>query len=498
MPGSSSARAMSSSQQLAGLPASAQPPTVTCALSGSVAPLQPLAATGQQASCGLRRAPSRKRGRAAEQEQQTDSATLAASTETVPAPTSMGGITPAEPASSLPIKGKTINSVEANMSASSEDAVLDSEQAANGNRRNSRRRPQLKTVAPKGDVLPEHVAVKSEVPSDIGMQPVSASPCAGNSEEEGITQARRNSRRTGKALPTVKVEDPAAAMKQEDPAALLKQEDQAAHEYLGSALHVSSKPSDTSVLPSAADAPAADLTNKSQLRRKAQQSKAAVGVSGADQNGDTANSDPAAAPPAAKMSRQKRAKVEKVVAETSAAIAQEAAAQDPAVAQAPVAGLDEHKPRKRSRPAKKAAHPPTDAADGDVSASEAPAAEGQAGLLNVDSTGETAALSQTSKPPRKRASHAKKAAAPDAADGEAGASEAAVAGSDASMSDASVSVEGPAPGSAEAAGKTSKPRKRAPRAKKATASNSAAASSMSEASEASEGLPAVQSLQQHN
>ena len=510
MPGSSSTRAVSSSQQPAGLPASAQLSTVTPALSGSTAPLQPLAATGQQALNGFRRAPSRKRGRAAAQEQPTGTATLAASTETVPAPT---GITPAEPASALPTKDKIIKSVEASMSASSEDAVLDPEQAANGNRRNPRRRPQqTKTVATKEDVLPEEVAVKSEVLPDKGMQPASVSAGAGNCEEEGLTQASRKPRRTGKALPTVKAEEPAAAMRQEDQAALkqedqaaLKQEDPAVREHLGSALHVSSKPSDTPAPPSAAEAPAAGLADKPKRGRKAQQSKAAVGVSAADQNGDTTNSDAAAAPPASKMSRQKRAKVEKVVADTSAAIALEAATQDPAVAQAPVAGLDEHKPRKRSRPAQKAAPPPTDAADGDVSASEAsaaegdvsaseaPAAESQAGLSDLGSTGEAVAPGQTKKPPRKRASRAKKAAAPDAADGEAGASEAAVGGSDASMSDASVSVEGAAPGSADAAGagKTSKPRTRAPRAKKAAAPDSAAASTMSEVSE---GLPAVQKV----
>ena len=503
MPGSSSTRAVSSSQQSAGVPASAHLLSVRPALSGSAAPLQQLAANGQQAPTALRPAPSRKRGRAAAQEQQSDTSTLAASAETVPAPSSIGSLALAEPAPSLPTNDTTIKTVESSTSALSNGAVLTTDQSANENRRNPRRRPQeSKTAATKADFLPEQVAANPKVLAATGKQLVSASASAGDIEEEGVTQARRNPRRAGKAVLSVKVEDPAAAVKQEDQAAPLKQEDQAAHEHLGSALDVSSAFSDTPTLPSA------DPTDKPKPRRKAQQSKATVGVNAANQNGDTTNSAPAAAPPAAKMSRQKRAKVEKVVADTSAAVAQEAAVQDPEVAQAPVAGLDEHKPQKRSRASKKAAPPPVDAADGDVSASEAsaaesnvsaseaPAAEGQAGLSNVGSIGEIAASGKSSKPPRKRASRAKKAAAPDAADGEVGASEAAVGGSDASMSDASVSVEGAAPGAADAAvvGKTSKPRKRAPRTKKAAAPDSAAASSMSEASE---GLHALRSLQHH-
>ena len=475
---------LSSSQQPARLPASSQLSTV----SGSAAPLQPSAATGQQASNYSRQAPSRKRGRTATQKQQAGTANLDASTETVPAPTSVGGLTPAEPALLMPTNGTIIKTAKA--STLSEDDLVDPEQAANGNRRNPNRRPQQsKTAAAKGDVLPEQVTVKSEVPSDTGMQPVPAPACAGIVAEEGLTQARRNPRRTGKVVPSVKAEEPAAVVKQEDHAAL---------EHQGSALHVSSKPSDSPALPSAGDAQAVGPTDQPKPRRKAQQSKAAVGFSAADQNGDSTKSDPAAAPPVAKTSRQKRAKVDRVVADTNIAVAQEAAAQDPAVAQAPAAGLDEHKPRKRSRPAKKAAPPPNDGADGDVSASEASAAEGQAdGLSNLGSTGEIASSGQNNKPPRKRASRAKKAAAPDAADGVIGASQAAVASSDASMSDASVSVEGAAPGSADAtgAGKTSQPRKRAPQAKKAAAIKSAAASSMPEASE---GLPALQSLHHHN
>lgn len=501
MPGSSPTRAVSSSQQPAGLPASAQLSTVTHTLSGSAAPLQPSAATSQQAPNGLRRAASRKRGRAAAQEEQADTATLAASTETVPAPISIRSLAPAEPVPSLPTNDTTI-SVEASMSALSEDAVLDPKQAANGNKRRPRSRPQQsKTVAAKGVVPPDQVAVKTEHPSDTGMQPVSASACADNIKDEGLAQARRNPRRTGTAIPSVKAEDPAVAMKQEDQAASLKQEDQATHEDLSSALHVSNKVSDTPALPSADNAQAADPTDKLKPKRKAQK-KAAAGVSAADQNGDSINSEPAAAQPAARLSRQKRAKINKVVADTSAAVAQEAAAQDPAVAQAPVAGLDEHKPRKRGRPAKKAAPSPTDAADGDVSssaadsnvtASEAPAAEDQANPSNVDSTGKTAAPGQSSKPPRKRASRAKKAVAPAAADSEVGASE-VVAGSDASMSDASLSIGGSALGAADAAAgadKTSKPRKRAPRAKKAAPPDSPAAPSMSE------GLPALQPPQYH-
>ena len=507
MPGSSSTRAISSSQQSAGAPAPAHLSTITPALSGSAAPWQQLAANGQQAPNALRRAPSRKRGRAAAQEQQADTSTLAASTKTVPAPTNIGSLSPAEPTPSLPTNDTTIKIVQASMSTLSEDAVVTTEQPANGNRRNPRRRPQdSKPAATKADVLPEQVAVNPEVPSGTGSQEVSASACAGNTEEEGVTQARRNPMRIRKAVPSkLKAEGLADAVKQEDQAAPLKQEDQAAHGHSGTALYVSSERSDTPALPSADGVQAADPTDKPKSRRKTPQSKAAVGVDAAGQNGDTKSSAPAAAAPAAKKRRQKHAKVEKVVADTSAAVAQEAAAQDPAVALAPVAGLDEHKPRKRSRPAKKAAPPPTDAADGDVSASEASAAEsdvsaseaaaaeGRAGLSNVGSTGETAAAGQTSQPPRKRASRAKKAAAPDAAVGEVGASEAAVAGSDVSMAENSVSVEGAALGSADAAGagKTSKPRKRAARAKKAAAPDSAAASSMSEASE---GLHALQLL----
>ena len=494
---------MSVSQQAAGLPASAQLSTVTPAVPGSAAPSSPLTGTCQQALAGLRRAPSRKRGHAAAQEQQASTAALAASTEAAPAPTSTSSLTPAELAPLLP-NGTSNQSAQASMHTLSEDAVLDPEQTANGNRRIPKRAPrQSKTAADRADVLPDQVAVNSEVVADVDMQSASASECADDGKQQGLKLGKRNPGRACKAALPVKEEDLATIVKKEDQAAAVKEQDTALPEQLGTASHVKSELLDTSASASTGAAQTADPTAKPKPKRKAQQSRAAVGANAGHQADDIPNPEPATAPAAAKMSRQKRAKVEKVVADASAAVAQEAAAQDPAVTQAPVAGLDEHKPRKRSRPTKKAAPPPTDAAHGDASASEAAAAEGDVSASEASaaegaaSAGETvaAACGKPSKS-RKRASGAKKAAAPDAANGEVGVSEAAVAGSHASMSAASVSTEA-APGSADAraAVETTKPRrKRAPRSKKAAAPDTAAASSMSDASEGQK----LTSLLQHS
>lgn len=452
---------MSGSEQ-AGMSASAKLPAVP----GSAAPLLP----SHVASGGLRRAPSRKRGRAAAQGQQADTITLTA-TETAPAPTSTSSQAPAERVPSLS-KGTTHQTGEASMPLS-EGLAADPEQAAGGNRRNPRRTLESKAAVAQADALPEQVAANADVPSTTSLQSASA----GDNETDGLKQAKRNSRRTGSASLPVKQEHQATGDAQPSTAAL---------EQLGSASHVKSEPSDTPASASNGAPQAAHPTDKPKTKRKAQQSKAAVTANAAPHKGDTPDAQLATAP-AAKMSRQKRAKVEKVVADASAAVAEEAAAQNPAVAEAPVAGLDEHKPRKRSRPAKKAQPPPTDAADGDISASEASASEGDAGMSGAASAGESGAAAKdgkASKPRKRAAPRAKKAAAPDAGNDEIKGSVAAMAASDASMSDASVSKEAAAdPANAAAAGKTAKPRKRAPRTKKAAAPDSAAASSMSEASE---------------
>lgn len=446
---------MSGSEQAA-MSASAKLPAVP----GSAAPLPP----SNVASGGLRRAPSRKRGRAAAQGQQADTVTLAASA-TAPSPTSTSSQAFAEPVPSLS-NGTTHQTGEASMHTLSEEAAFEPEQAVGGNRRNPRHDPQSKAAVAQPDALPEQVAANGKLPSHTNLQ----SANAGNNETDAPKQAKHKPTPTGSASLPVKQEHQATGDAQQGTAVV---------EQLGSASHVKSEPSDTPAPAPDGHPQAAKPTDKPKTKRKAQQSKAAVTANAPPQNGDIPDAQLATAP-AAKMSRQKRAKVEKVVADASAAVAQEIAAQDPAVTEAPVAGLDEHKPRKRSRPAKKAAPPSTDAADGDISASEASATEGSAGM----SAGESGAAASGGKgsKPRKRAPRAKKAVAPHASTDELKGSVAAVAGSDASMSDASVSKDaGTEP--ADPACKTAKPRKRGPRTKKAAAPDSAAPSSMSEASE---------------
>lgn len=466
---------MFGSEQAAGPLASKKLTAVTTALPGSAQSLPPASANGLGASGGLRRAPSRKRGRAAAQGQQANTATLAA-IETAPGPTSTSSRTPAEPGPAI-LKGSTHQPVEGSMHTLPEGAAVDPEQAAEENRRNPRRGPQQsKAAAVEADALPKGDAGNSELLSDASVQSASAS--ASDNAKDALKKAKRNSRQTGTAVFPLKLEEQATAGTKQGIAA---------PEQPGNALHVKSEPSGAPASPPANDVQAAHPTDKPKAKRKAQQSKAQGSADAAPQNGNIAKPHPAAEP-AAKMNRQKRAKIEKVVAEASAAVAQEAEAQDPSVTQASVDGLDEHKPRKGSRPAKKAAPPPTDAADGDISASEASASEGNAGVLGGgDPAGGSAAAADGGKAskPRKRASRAKKAvAAPDAATDEVRGSAAGVAGSDASMSDASVSQEAAAqPADVAGAGKTAKPRKRAPRTKKAAAPDDAAASSLSEASE---------------
>ena len=139
-----------------------------------------------------------------------------------------------------------------------------------------------------------------------------------------------------------------------------------------------------------------DGMSKAKAKREPRQTKAAAAAAAAAaQNGDAAASDSAAAPAPAKLDRRKKAKIEKVVAEVKAQVAQEAAEQDPAVAEAPVGGINEHQPRKIPRTTKSAA-----AAITGVSASET-SEESDAAAAKAPAKG------------RARASRPKKAPAPD-------------------------------------------------------------------------------------
>ena len=155
-------------------------------------------------------------------------------------------------------------------------------------------------------------------------------------------------------------------------AAATKKEQPAADTQLQPASHTE-VPSHVSALESADTGQSAQpsAVGKTKPLRKPRQTKAAAAAAAAappqDDNAAVVKTE---APPAAKLDRRKRAKIETVVADVSEAGAKEAAEQDPAVVQAPVSGIDEHKPRKVARAARKAPAPDADA-DGNVSMSHA-------------------------------------------------------------------------------------------------------------------------------
>ena len=139
-------------------------------------------------------------------------------------------------------------------------------------------------------------------------------------------------------------------------------------------------------------------SSKAKPKRKPRQTKAAGAAAvAAVQNGDAAASNSGAAPAPAKLDRRKKTKIGKVVAEVKAEVAQEAAEQDPAVAEAPVRGMDEHQPRKIPRTTKSAA-----AAGTGISASET-SEESDAAVAKVPAKAKG----------RARASRPQKAPAPD-------------------------------------------------------------------------------------
>ena len=473
---------MSGSQQSEGVAASAQLPGVTSAMQGSLAPLQPLIANGQQAPGALRRAPARKRGRAAVDGQQASTATFASATEMVKAdtPSLLGGAS--SQAAQVSLAPDAVQALPKQPTHGAEHPD-DSSKA-----KPKRQTRQSKAVAANGSAALDQQAVKSEVPADVDMQ--SDATASASAAAQPVTKAKRKPRQTKAAAQAFKQDEQASAGPQEEQTAAAKQEEGIVSGEPHSIPDVKAEPSETSAMVSAANAQPARATDKPKPVRKPRQSKAAAAAA-APGSTDTADTQAGAVPAAAKVSKQKRAKVEKVVADASAAVAQEATEQDPAVEEAPVGGLNEHKPRVQRRPAKKAVPPPVDAANGDVSASEASAADGSASMSNASVSMDTAAAGKVSKP-CKRGPRGKKAVAPAAsADGDIGASEASVAGSDVSMSDAGASMEAAAaaPADGDGTSKTSKPRKRAPRTEKAAAPDGDAASSMFEASEGKHHIP---------
>ena len=206
-------------------------------------------------------------------------------------------------------------------------------------------------------------AVKKEEEQIVGNQAESASDTevASVSVDGGqftlpAANPKRKPRQTKEAAA-------AAATKKEQPAADT-QPQPASHTEVPS--HVS--PLESAVTGQFAQASA---VGKIKPLRKPRQTKAAAAAAAAappqDDNAAVVKSE---APPAAKLDRRKRAKIETVVADVSEAVAKEAAEQDPAVVEAPVSGIDEHKPRKVARAARKAPAPDADA-DGNLSMSHA-------------------------------------------------------------------------------------------------------------------------------
>ncbi len=339
---------MAGSGQSAGLPLSAQASTSSLP-SATQAPLRPLAANGQtasdsavQAAAQLKSAPSRKRGRVAvERQVSTRSDTVAAKTSTAEAETGQT-ISNAMPDNVAPTDGHTASEVGTAGPAGSAQPPA------------SKAKPQRKARQTRATaVKQEENEVKTDpaTVSDAGMLS-DASASASAIKQEPVAKPKRKPRQSKAAIAAE---------------AAVKQEQQPVKNEPESASYAEMK-SDVSASASVAAGQSAqpDADSNPKPKRKPRQTQAA-----AAQSGDAAITHPEAAPASAKVDKRKRTKINKVVADVSKAAAQEAAEQDAVVAEAPISGVDEHKPRKIARTSKSAATAAA-GADADVSASEAP------------------------------------------------------------------------------------------------------------------------------
>ncbi len=339
----------------------------------------------------VKRAPSRKRGRAALAEEQGSAASAsvadAAAASTQAPPTISQDAARDMPASSNGQVKPEADKADAGVNPAAVDHQLNNSSTARP-KRNTRQTKA--SAAIKQEQTSEEIKQEPAGLSDTG-QLLDDSALAAIINEQSTKPAAKPGRKPRQSK--------AAAAAQDHQQQAIKHDPESASDADMSDVSLSAAPANG--IPSEVDA-----ASKAKPKRKPRQTKAAVAAAAAAaQNGDAVTSNSAAAPAPAKLDRRKKAMIEKVVAEVKAEVAQEAAEQEPAVAEAPVGGMGEHQPRKIPRTTKSTA-----AASTGVSASE--------------TSEESDAAKVPAKPKgRARVSRPKKAPAPDD-DSTAGLSEA--------------------------------------------------------------------------
>lgn len=369
------------------MPAKAATSSMPSARQQSQAPFRPMAANGQHTSSSIapaqqKRAPSRKRARATMTEEQGTAAsaliadTAAASTQAPPTVSH-----DAARDMSASINGQVKQSEADEADAGVNPAAVDHQLHHNGTARPNRNPRQTKAPAAiKQEQMSEDIKQEPAGLSDTG-ELLDGSASAAIIDEQSTKPAAKPRRKPRQSKAA------AAAAEQEH-------QQQAVKPDPGSASDADMSDVSLSAAPANDIQPEVDAGSKAKPKPKPRQTKAAAAAA---QNGDVAASDLGAAPAPAKLDRRKKARIDKVVAEVKAEVAQEAAEQDPAVAEAPVGGMDEHKPRKIPRATKSAA-----AASAGVSASE-----------TSEESDAAAAKAPAKAKGRARAPRPKKAPAPD-------------------------------------------------------------------------------------
>ncbi len=373
------------------MPTKAATSSMPSARQQSQAPFRPMAANGQHTSSSiapapLKRAPSRKRGRAALAEEQGTAASASiadAATASTQAPPTVSHDAARDMSTSSNGQVKPeADKADAGVNLAAVDHQLNLSSTARP-KRNPRQTKA--SAAIKQEQTGEEIKQEPAGLSDIGeLLDGSASAASIDGQSTKPAAKPRRKPRQSKAA--------AAAAQQEHQQQAVKPDPESVSD---------ADMSDVSLSAAAAanDTHAeVDAGSKAKPKRKPHQTKAAAAAAAAAaQNGDAAASNSGAAQAPAKLDKRKKAKIEKVVAEVKAEVAQEAAEQDPAVAEAPVGGMDEHQPRKIPRTTKSAA-----AAGSGVSASE-----------TSEESDAAAAKAPAKAKGRVRASRPKKAPAPD-------------------------------------------------------------------------------------
>ncbi len=373
------------------MPTKAAASSMPSAHQQSQAPFRPMAANGQHTSnsiapAPLKRAPSRKRGRAALAEEQGTATSVsivdAAASTQAPPTVSHDAARGLSASNNGQVKPES-DAADAGVNP----AAVDHQLNHSGTARPTRKPRQIKaSAAIKQEETSEDIKQEPAGLSDTGELLDGSAPAAiiDGQSTKPAAKPRRKPRQSKAA---------AAAAEQEH-----QQKQQAVKHDPESASDADMSDVSFSAAPAANDIHAeVDAGSKAKPKRKPRQTKAgAAAAAAAAQSGDAAASNSKAAPAPAKLDRRKKVKIEKVVAEVKAEVAQEAAEQEPAVAEAPVAGMDEHQPRKIPRTTKSAA-----AASTGVTASE------------TSEESDAAAKAPAKAKGRARVSRPRKAPAPD-------------------------------------------------------------------------------------